>query len=63
MTPSEKWVLGLFIVYSIPAFPLGVGITLLFVRLGAANFLSPARTFERPAHQGPSLVVQPVRLR
>jgi len=32
MTPTEKWMLGLVAVYSIPSFLFGVGITLLFVR-------------------------------
>lgn len=54
MTPSEHWILGLFAVYSIPAFLSGVGTTLLFMRRrrGATarpvpDFLSPERTFER----------------
>jgi len=32
MTPTEKWMLGLVAVYSIPSFLFGVGITQLFVR-------------------------------
>ncbi len=51
MTPSEQWILGLFAVYSIPAFLLGIGAALLFGRLrrtaAAPDFLSPERTFER----------------
>ena len=55
MTPSEQWILGLFAVYSIPAFLFGVGVTLAFVRWRSRrtttalmpDFLSPERTFER----------------
>jgi hypothetical protein len=32
MTPSEKWMLGLWAVYGIPSFLCGVGLTLLLVR-------------------------------
>ena len=54
MTPSEQWILGLFAVYSIPAFILGVGVTLVSVRWRnrknptrvMPSFLSPERTFE-----------------
>ena len=31
MTPTEKWIIGLALVYSVPAFFSGVGSTLLFV--------------------------------
>ncbi len=55
MTPSEQWILGLFAVYAIPGFLLGVGVTLAFVRWRSRrtatatipSFLSPERTFER----------------
>jgi hypothetical protein len=55
MTPTEHWILGLVLVYSVPAFMAGIGATLLFLRwrrvLSAAamtpRFLSPERMFER----------------
>ena len=55
MTPSEKWMLGLWAVYGIPSFLSGVGITLLFVRAHGRRkatakmpgILSPDRTFEQ----------------
>ncbi len=31
MTPTEKWILCLALVYSVPAFFSGVGVTLLYV--------------------------------
>jgi hypothetical protein len=31
MTPTEKWIMLLALVYSVPSFISGVGITLLFV--------------------------------
>ena len=43
MTPTEKWMLGLVAVYSIPSFLFGVGITLLFVRWRGL-FTFPARS-------------------
>jgi hypothetical protein len=33
MTPSEQWVLGLFAVYAVPSFFLGVGLTLLVTHI------------------------------
>lgn len=64
MTPSEQWIFGLFIVYSIPAFILGIGSALLFVgwrsRGGSiermVSLLSPEQTFE-PSDQIPLGVV------
>ena len=53
MTPSEQWILGLFAVYSIPAFLFGVGLTLACVRWRGRRsalmpgLLSAERTFER----------------
>ena len=55
MTPTEHWILGLVLVYSVPAFISGIGVTLLFVRwrsvLSATamtpRFLSPELMFER----------------
>ena len=52
MTPSQQWILGLFVVYSIPAFLFGVGLTLAVVRRRRTatamlpGLLSPDRTFE-----------------
>jgi len=55
MTPTEKWIFCLALVYAVPSFISGVGITLLFVhwqnvRRAVAimpRFLSPEFTFER----------------
>jgi hypothetical protein len=78
MTLTEQWILGLLAVYSMPAYLLGVGTTLLFVRLrgrGSAtmpSFLSPELTFERhdletpgatPADESHGLLAQHLRLR
>jgi hypothetical protein len=69
MTPSEKWVLGLFAVYSLPAFLMGVGATLLFVRLKAVpRFLSPEIIFDpetsglAPADNSHGLLSPPIKL-
>jgi hypothetical protein len=32
MTPTEKWILCLALVYAVPSFLSGIGVTLLFVR-------------------------------
>ena len=32
MTPTEQWIMDLALVYSVPSFFCGIGITLLFVR-------------------------------
>ena len=56
MTPTEKWILGLALVYSVPSFFSGIGITLLVVRWRDIRravamtppFLSPELTFEQP---------------
>jgi hypothetical protein len=55
MTPTDKWILGLVLVYALPSFICGIGITLLFVRWRdirratamTPRFLSPELTFER----------------
>jgi hypothetical protein len=55
MTPTEKWIFCLALVYAVPSFISGVGITLLFVRWRDVRralammprFLSPELTFER----------------
>jgi len=54
MTPTEKWILGLALVYSVPSFLSGIGITLLVVRWRdirrtvamTPRFVSPELTFE-----------------
>jgi len=54
MTPTEKWMIELALVYSVPAFIAGVGVTLLCVHrrdVGRAvammpRFLSPKLVFE-----------------
>ena len=60
MTPTEQWMMGLALVYSVPSFFGGVGITLLFVRweeirraVMIPRFLSPELVFEQ--HQAISL--------
>jgi len=61
MTPTQQWIMELALVYSVPSFFGGIGITLLFVRWpeirSAATmmprFLSPQLVFER--HQTVSL--------
>ena len=55
MTPTDWWILGLVLVYAVPSFISGIGVTLLAVRwrdIGRAaamtpRFLSPELTFER----------------
>jgi hypothetical protein len=55
MTPTEQWIIGLAMVYSVPSFLSGIGMTLLFVRWPEVRramammprFLSPALTLER----------------
>jgi len=55
MTPTEQWMIGLALVYAVPSFLSGVGLTLLFVRwpeirqaLGLMpGFLSPKLVLER----------------
>jgi hypothetical protein len=55
MTPTEQWIFCLALVYSVPSFLGGVGITLLIVRWPSVRraaatmprFLSPKLTFER----------------
>ena len=32
MTPTQQWIMGLALVYAVPSFISGVGVTLLFVR-------------------------------
>ena len=54
MTPTEKWIFGLALVYSVPSFFSGIGITLLVVRWRdicravamTPPFLSPEMTLE-----------------
>jgi hypothetical protein len=54
MTPTEKWIFCLALVYSVPSFFSGIGITLLVVRWRAIcdavamtpPFLSPEMTLE-----------------
>ncbi len=54
MTPTEQWIFELALVYSVPSFISGIGITLLVVRwrdiCGAVAmtppFLSPEMTLE-----------------
>lgn len=54
MTPTEQWIFELALVYAVPSFFGGIGVTLLFVRWrdirrAAAmtpRFLSPELTFE-----------------
>ena len=47
MTPTEKWMLGLVAVYSIPSFLFGVGMTLLFIRR-RAFFTFPLPSKNKP---------------
>jgi len=62
MTPTEQWIFELALVYAVPSFISGVGVTLLFVRWrdfrrAAAmtpRFLSPELTFEGPGFIAPS---------
>ena len=62
MTPTEQWIFCLALVYSVPSFLGGVGITLLFVRWPSirravtmmTRFLSPKLTFERGNFTAPS---------
>ena len=61
MTPTQQWMMDLALVYSVPSFFCGIGITLLFVRwrdiCGSMammpRFLSPKLLFAR--HQAVSL--------
>jgi hypothetical protein len=56
MTPTERWILGLVLVYSVPSFISGIGLTLLAVRWRdirraatmTPRFLSPELTFDGP---------------
>ena len=60
MTPTEIWMMDLALVYSVPSFIAGIGVTLLFVRWqdvrqAAAmipRFLSPKLMFERRGFTG-----------
>ena len=55
MTPTEKWIFCLALVYSVPSFFSGIGITLLVVRWRdirravamTSRFLSPELTLEQ----------------
>jgi hypothetical protein len=55
MTPTEQWILGLALVYSVPSFISGIGMTLLVVRWRdirravamTPRFLSPELTLEQ----------------
>jgi hypothetical protein len=55
MTPTEQWIFGLALVYSVPSFISGIGITLLAVRWRdirravamTPRFLSPKMTLEQ----------------
>ena len=55
MTPTQQWIMCLALVYAVPSFISGVGITLLFVRWGdirralamMPRFLSPKSVLER----------------
>jgi len=58
MTPTQQWIMDLALVYSVPSFFCGIGITLLFVRWrdicgSMAMMLSPKMVFAR--HQAASL--------
>ncbi len=54
MTPTQQWIFCLALVYAVPSFIGGVGITLLFVRwrdirraaVLMPSFLAPKRAFE-----------------
>ena len=56
MTPTEQWIFELALVYSVPSFFSGIGITLLVVRWRdicdavtmTPPFLSPETTLEEP---------------
>jgi len=56
MTPTEQWLFELALVYAVPSFLSGMGVTLLFdhwrdVRRAVTSvpsFLSPKLTFEGP---------------
>jgi len=64
MTPTEKWIFCLALVYAVPSFLSGVGLTLLVVRWQDVRrtlalmprFLSPELTFERGDLKAASLV-------
>ena len=59
MTPTEIWMMELALVYSVPSFMAGIGVTLLFVRwpdirraaAAIPLFLSPKMVFERRSVQ------------
>ena len=60
MTPTQQWILCLALVYAVPSFFSGVGVTLLFVRwkdIRRAALLMPAfpalpwQPFEAPAEE------------
>lgn len=63
MTPTEKWILCLALVYSVPSFLSGVGITLLVLRWQDIRraFMMPAfpalpwRIYEGPGLMAPGL--------
>jgi len=62
MTPTEQWIMDLALVYSVPSFFCGIGITLLFVRWQDVRgsvaviprFLSPKSVFERHKANAPT---------
>ncbi len=68
MTPSEQWILGLVAVYAIPSFLLGVGVTLLAMRLWdrrrpvVPNFLSPDRTFAPRGDDQPDMPAEHLQI-
>jgi hypothetical protein len=63
MTPTEQWIFCLALVYAVPSFLSGVGLTLLFVRwqdIRSAmammpRFLSQKSALERREFDAPSL--------
>jgi hypothetical protein len=63
MTPTEQWIFGLALVYSVPSFISGVGITLLCVRWPdirhalamVPRLLSPKLVLERQDFEAVSL--------
>ena len=63
MTPTEHWIMGLALVYSVPSFLSGVGITLLFVHwrdlrhvvVTMPEFFFPKSALERSGFKAVSL--------
>jgi hypothetical protein len=63
MTPTEQWIFCLALVYAVPSFISGVGITLLFIRWRGIrdavsvmpSFLSPKLTFEQRDFAAPGM--------